>query len=946
MSESWMRRDLKRFGVEFLCLLVLLSGDPLQAISEAGAARARLEVTAEAPTRDALERETTFEYDDAGRQTRTNYPDSTFEERTYDLEGRLLTVRNRAGKVTSFEYDPVGRLKKTIFPGGAFTESVYDDAGRLVTSIDARGQATTYGYDKAGRRTTVTDALEHVTIFRHDAAGHPVEGEDPLQRITGFEYDDAGRLVKTLLPDGSSTTTEYDALGRRVAEVDQALVRTEFSYGALGRLVQVRDALEGVTTYGYDELGNRLSQTDANQHATRFEYDAVDRQTKRILPDGSFESFTYDAAGNRRTRTDFNGVTATYEYDVNGRLSRRSYPDGSAATFTYTPTGRRSTVIDVRGVTSYFYDDRDRLLEMVYPDGRRLEYGYDAAGNRTSLTAHVAGQVLTTGSTYDALNRLDVVTDPDGRAYDHGYDANGNRASLAYPNGVVTSYVYNPLNRLTDLSTTTSVGDVVQSYAYTLGPAGNRTRVEEHDGTVRGYGYDDLYRLTTESVSDVSGTIYAKTFTYDPVGNRLSQATTGAGAGTVDYAYDERDRLVDKGGQVYGWDANGNLVTKAAEATYGWNLEDRLESVVLADGTLVAHTYDVDGVRVRTETTPPGGATEVVDYLVDTRGVLSQVVAETDGVGSLNASYVRRDDLLAVIRPVTGVRFYHADGLGSIRALTDDTEAVTDRWSFTAFGELIKHVGSDENAYLFAGEPLDPNAGFYYNRARWMDPMVGRFSSLDSFAGVLMEPFTLHRYLYVRADPVNRSDPTGLSDLTVGGLVAAMAIGATVFVASTYLITGSVHRAAHSAVTGALIGATFYAAIPYAVTALWEVSLLGGGVTSTVAGSGAGTVTLYRAMSVAEYRQLVATGRFAPGTTSSYENGKWFAEQLSHAVKWGEIFARLSGNARWVVVEVRLLAPAANRFIRLERLDGIGPARYAEVQQINRALQGVTLVHP
>ena len=47
MSESWMRRDLKRFGVEFLCLLVLLYGAPLQALSEAGAAGSG--VTAEAP---------------------------------------------------------------------------------------------------------------------------------------------------------------------------------------------------------------------------------------------------------------------------------------------------------------------------------------------------------------------------------------------------------------------------------------------------------------------------------------------------------------------------------------------------------------------------------------------------------------------------------------------------------------------------------------------------------------------------------------------------------------------------------------------------------------------------------------------------------------------------------------------------------------------------------
>jgi RHS repeat-associated protein len=187
-----------------------------------------------------------------------------------------------------------------------------------------------------------------------------------------------------------------------------------------------------------------------------------------------------------------------------------------------------------------------------------------------------------------------------------------------------------------------------------------------------------------------------------------------------------------------------------------------LKSVVLADGTLVAHTYDADGVRVRTETTPPGGPTEVVDYLVDTSGALSHVVAETDASGALKAYYVRGDDLLAVIQPVTWVRFYHADGQGSIRALTDDTEAVTDRWSFTAFGELLEHVGNDENAYLFAGEMLDANSRLYYNRARWMDPGVGRFVSLDRFDGWSNDPPTLHKYLYARSNPLTYIDPTGL----------------------------------------------------------------------------------------------------------------------------------------------------------------------------------------
>jgi RHS repeat-associated protein len=151
----------------------------------------------------------------------------------------------------------------------------------------------------------------------------------------------------------------------------------------------------------------------------------------------------------------------------------------------------------------------------------------------------------------------------------------------------------------------------------------------------------------------------------------------------------------------------------------------------------------------------------------------------------LSAYFVRGDDLLAVMRPGEAggwsTRCYHADGLGSIRALTDETGTVTDRWSYTAFGELVSHQGSDPQAYLFAGAALDPNSGFYYLRARWMDPGVGRFASADTFAGSSFEPTTLHKYLYAGQDPVDRVDPSGLESLAsvmvsfaVAGMVNAM----------------------------------------------------------------------------------------------------------------------------------------------------------------------------
>lgn len=299
---------------------------------------------------------------------------------------------------------------------------------------------------------------------------------------------------------------------------------------------------------------------------------------------------------------------------------------------------------------------RDRLTEMAYPDGRKLVYGWDANGNRTSIAAHVGGQVLTTTSTYDELNRLDVVTDPQGRPFDHGYDANGNRTSLAYPNGVLTTYTYDALNRLRELRTDTNVGAVVQGYVYTIGAAGNRTRIDEADGTVRNYGYDALYRLTSEGVTVGGASVYTKTFGYDAVGNRLQQVHTDT-AGTVtttNGTFDTRDHQLTRGAQQWNWDANGNLAAKVDESTYAWDFDDRLQQVTGTDGMIVTHTYDADGVRVRTGTQKPDGTVTTVDYLVDTSGSLSHVVAESAQIGgavAVSAYYVRGDDLVAVVRP-------------------------------------------------------------------------------------------------------------------------------------------------------------------------------------------------------------------------------------------------------------------------------------------------------
>jgi RHS repeat-associated protein len=151
----------------------------------------------------------------------------------------------------------------------------------------------------------------------------------------------------------------------------------------------------------------------------------------------------------------------------------------------------------------------------------------------------------------------------------------------------------------------------------------------------------------------------------------------------------------------------------------------------------------------------------------------------------LVAQYVRGDgELLAVIRPDGGggveSRFYHADGLGSIRRLTDETGVVTDGYTYTAFGELTSHTGTDPQPYAFTGEPLDLNTGFQYHRARWMDPRTGRFAGMDPFIGRIQDPPSLHKYLYAGANVPNVVDPSGEVGFSLPGLNLSFSVQATI----------------------------------------------------------------------------------------------------------------------------------------------------------------------
>ena len=105
---------------------------------------------------------------------------------------------------------------------------------------------------------------------------------------------------------------------------------------------------------------------------------------------------------------------------------------------------------------------------------------------------------------------------------------------------------------------------------------------------------------------------------------------------------------------------------------------------------------------------------------------------------------------------------FHADGLGSIAALTDESGEPVQTYTYAAFGGIRAGNGSDLNRITYtAREALGDSLGFYFYRNRVFDSRVGRFTSEDPL-GFIDGP---NRYVYCSNNPMNLIDPFGLSDI-------------------------------------------------------------------------------------------------------------------------------------------------------------------------------------
>ena len=690
-----------------------------------------------------------------------------------DPEGTKVEVDYTAGLVS--------RVGLVVSPTRRYDTTIgYTADGLLKAITNANGHWVRFDHNGAGHVTNVVPQVGPSVQIGRDLLGHVASAALPGasgKRTVSVVPDEMGRPLSITLPDGRSESYQRDAYGKVTSYLDAAGRTTTVAY-TIGNLASVTSKLETPTgtvdvaiQVEYDQQLNTVRITEPlGRSVEAYVLDDADRIVVATNLEGQAMGITYALAGFVDTVTRFDGSEVEFDYSAVGQIARVRYASLTNS-YTYLRNGLLRTAENEAGVLSNSYDSASRLTLAVgvAPSGT-VRYVYDPFGNVTNMGT-VAGN---TDYAFDAAERLSDFDGPHA-SFSLTYNPyNGMLAANAYDNGITAAYTYDVVDRLTGVSYTNASGTVPFSASNLFNDADMITNIVWNSGEQVGYTYDSLDRLTGETRLDPTGGVrFAATYQYDLAGNRSNTVIDG---GSQAYTLGQGNRLASWGtaGQMH-HDAAGTVtqVVYSASSRVQFERNDRRQvTAAYTNGTLAeTYGYDVLGRRVFV------GQGAVTNYHVYD-GI--HVVADVAPDGSLVRSYSFGpgiDNILSMTdhtgaSPIT--YHYLTDHLGSVHAIADGNGTIVERYQYDAWGRVLgvydgNGTPLDESAianhYLWQGRWFSWETGLYCFRARWYDPVTGRWLSKDPI-GI---SGGLNQYVFCDNNPVNRRDPFGCGKLILVG---------------------------------------------------------------------------------------------------------------------------------------------------------------------------------
>ncbi|WP_139346721.1 RHS repeat domain-containing protein, partial [Sinomonas mesophila] len=188
----------------------------------------------------------------------------------------------------------------------------------------------------------------------------------------------------------------------------------------------------------------------------------------------------------------------------------------------------------------------------------------------------------------------------------------------------------------------------------------------------------------------------------------------------------------------------------AGSSSFTYTRGGRTATATTPAGT-TAYKYDGDGRRLSATL---GTAKTSFEW-----DPFYRLANELDTSGALVRHYTHGDQPLTAHDAAGAVAYLHTDRLGSIRALTDATGALTSAGAFEPYGRPRATGPNNPNAppLGWLGQYQDPT-GLTHLRARQYDPTAGMFLSTDPAASTSISG----AYTYGTANPLRYLDITGL----------------------------------------------------------------------------------------------------------------------------------------------------------------------------------------
>jgi RHS repeat-associated protein len=484
---------------------------------------------------------------------------------SYCTCGSLLSVTDPLGNATYFSYDNQGHATNIAYPDSSSITKYYDLAGRVTNVVDGAGHSVGNYFNNQNLQIASSNAFGLVFLKQFDILDRLTNGIDQNGVPIASTYDNLNRLTSRTYADGGVEHFAYTAnIVGPTSYTNQLTNATVYTYDVAGRKTTETNALLQGTEYAYDGANDLISLTDGNNHTTQWGYDVYGNVTSKTNVGTQVLTYQYDADNRLTNRWSLARTNTAYAYDNVGNLTNVIYPsDTPSLYFIYDADNRMISMGDAFGWTTNTYTQIGQLASETGPwpsDAVTFTYSNQLRTKLDLQQLSAADWIQSYG--YDAANRLTNITSPGGTfiyTYNTGLNGYVTASALAtnvlLPTGAYISSSADGNGRMTASALYNTTNGTIDYTDYSYNQASQRTN------QVRGVGTNNQ-----------------AAYTYDPIGQILTDLASEVGSGTprlneqLKYAYDSAGNLTNRNNNALGQNFQVNSLNELTNNTNGGTL--------------------------------------------------------------------------------------------------------------------------------------------------------------------------------------------------------------------------------------------------------------------------------------------------------------------------------------------------------------------------------------